>query len=147
MLRESQQRQVLGVVPVAVIDLGSSKDGSRQGQGGACHHRRLGRNKIAVVQGNLAKVGSHVLHLLVVLLLGNHELGEEVDSGVANGPFQGVEDVHLHLGEHAGIVQAAAHVVEFVNLRHTVLLVAVLGRDEESGTPDELVVLLIYYAA
>lgn len=97
-----------------------------------------------MVQGNLAQVGGHVLHLFVVLLFGNHELGEEVDSGVANGPLESVQDVHLHLRKHAGIVQAAAHVVELMNLRNPVLLVTILGCDEKSGAANELVVLLIH---
>ena len=63
---------------------------------------------------------------------------------MANVPFERVEDVHLHLREHAGVVQATAHVVELVDLRHAVLLVTVLGGNEESGTADKLVVLLVH---
>jgi hypothetical protein len=83
-----------------------------------------------MVKGDLAEIGGHVLNFPVVTLLRNHQLREKVDSGVTNGPLEGVEDVHLHLGEHAGIVQAAAHVVEFVDLRNTVLLVTILRSDQ-----------------
>lgn len=143
-LGQSQQGEVLGVVPFTVIDLGAAEDGASQGKRGSGHHRRLGGNKVSVVESNLAKVGSHMFDFCIVTLLGSHELGEEVDGGVANGPLEGVEDVHLHLGEHAGIVETATHVVELVDLGNTVLLVAVLGGDEEGGTADELIVLLVH---
>lgn len=63
---------------------------------------------------------------------------------MTNGPLKGVENVHLHLSEHAGVVESAAHVVQFVDLRNTVLLVAILGSDEQGGAAHQLVVLLIH---
>jgi hypothetical protein len=49
---------------------------------------------------------------------------------VANDPFERAEDVHLHLGEHASIVESAAHVVEFVNLGNAVLLITILSSNQ-----------------
>lgn len=97
-----------------------------------------------MVESNLAEVGGHVLNFPVVTLLRNHELRKEVNSGVADRPLESVEDVHLHLGEHAGIVQAAAHVVELVDLGDAVLFVTILGGDQEGSTAHQLVVLLVH---
>lgn len=98
-----------------------------------------------MIEGNLLNVLSHVFHLEAILLISNDQLGEEVNGRVSDLPVEGVENVHLHLREHAGIVEAAAHVVELVDLRHPVLLVSVLGGNQQSGTADELVVLLIHH--
>lgn len=78
-----------------------------------------------------------------VLLLDNNQLGEQVDGRGTDGPVEGVEDMHLHLSEHAGVVEATAHVAKLVYLRHPVLLVPVLGGNQESGTAHQLVVLLV----
>lgn len=131
------------MVPLSIVDLGLAEDGTGERERSPSHNRRLRRHKIPVVQGDLANVGRHVLNLSAVTLLGHNQLGEEVDRRVANVPVQGVEDVHLHLGKHARIVESATHVVKLVDLRYSVLLVAVLGGNEESSAADELIVLLV----
>lgn len=130
-------------VPLAIADLGSAEDGSCQGVGSPGHGRRLGGHKVAVVEGDLTNVSGHVSNFAVVLLVGPNDGLEEVDRGVANVPLEGIEDVHLHLGEHAGIVQTTAHIVQLVDLGNTVLLVAVLGSNQQRCAADKLVVLLI----
>lgn len=104
MMRQGQQRHVLCVIPLSIVDFGSGKDGTREGERGSSHHRRLGRDKVAVVESNLAEVGSHVLNLLVVSLVRHHELSKQVDSGVSYGPVEGVQNMHLHLSKHSSIV-------------------------------------------
>lgn len=96
-----------------------------------------------MVKGDLADVGGHVSNLPVVLFVCPNDGLEEVDGGMAYVPLESVEDVHLHLGEHARIVQTTAHVIQLVNLRNTVLLVSILGSNQQSCTADKLVVLLI----
>lgn len=145
-VRQCQQRHVLRVIPLSIVHFGTGEDGSREGERRSSHHRRLGGDKVAVVHGNLAEVGRHVLNLLVISLLRHHELSKEVDGGVADGPVESVENVHLHLGEHSGVVESAAHVVKFVNLRDSILLVTILGSDEEGGTSDKLVMLLVHHS-
>lgn len=142
-LREREQRDVVGVVPLAVVDLGSAEDGACECQRGPSHDGGLGGNEVAVVQGDLADVGSHVLYFPRVPLLGNDDLGEEVDGWVTNIPLERVEDVHLHLREHACVVKATAHVVELIDLRYPVLLVPILSSDQKCRTADQLVVLLV----
>lgn len=92
------------MVPLSVVDLMSAEDRSSESQGRSSHDGRLGRHKVSVVESNLAQVRGHVLNLSVISLLGRHELLEKVDGGVANRPLECVENVHLHLGEHAGII-------------------------------------------
>lgn len=83
---------------------------------------------------------------MIIMFLDDHELRKEIDCRVTDGPFQRVEDVHFHLGEHAGIVKSAAHVVELVNLGNAVFLVTVLGRDKERSAANKLIVLFVDYA-
>lgn len=142
-LRQSQQRVPGVTVPFSIVDLGTAEDGPGQGVGGTSHGRRLGRHKVAVVEGDLADVRRHVADFAVVLLISPDDGLEEVDGGVANVPLQSVEDMHFHLREHACIVKAAAHVVELVDLWHTVLLVAILGSNQQCCTANELVMLLV----
>lgn len=142
-LGQSEQSIASIAVPLAVIDLGSRKDGSCKSMRGASHGRWLGRDKVTVVESNLADVGGHVPDLTVVLLIGPDDGLEEVNGRVTDVPLESVENVHLHLCEHACIVEAAAHIVQFVDLRNTVFLVTILGSNEQSCTADQLVVLLI----
>lgn len=145
MLRQRQQRVPAITVPFSIVDLGSAKDCSCQSVRCPGHNRWLGGDEVAVVERDLAEVGGHVPDLTVVLLVGPDDGLEEVDGRVADVPLEGVEDVHLHLGEHACVVQTTAHIVELVDLGDTVLLVAVLGSNQECCTADKLVVLLIDY--
>jgi hypothetical protein len=48
------------------------------------------------------------------------------------------------LCEHAGVIESAAHVVKFVNLGNAVLLVTILGSDEQCSASNQLVVLLVH---
>lgn len=130
-LGQRQQRVPSIAVPLSVVHFRSSKNCPRQSVRGASHRRRLGRNEIAVVKGDLADVGGHVPDLTVVLLVGPDDGLEEVDGGVADIPLKGVENVHLHLGEHACVVETTAHVVQLIDLGHPVLLVPVLGSDQQ----------------
>lgn len=143
-LRKRHEGSVLVVVPFTIVDLLPAKNSPCQGQRSPRHGRWLGRDKVTVVERDLADVGSHVLNLLVVPLLRDNELGEEVDGRVTNGPIESVENMHLHLGEHASIIKSTAHVVELVDLGNTVLLVAILGSDQQSSAANKLVVLLVH---
>lgn len=143
MLRQRQQRVAAVTVPLAIVDLGSVENRPCQGVRGTCHDGWLRGDEVTVVEGDLAEVGGHVPDLTVVLLVSPDDGLEEVDSGVADVPLQRVEDVHLHLGEHASVVQTTAHVVELVDLGDPVLLVTILGSDQEGCTADKLVVLLV----
>ena len=126
--------------------LEAAEHGSGEGERCARHDGRFRADKVAVVEGDLAYVRREVFDLLVVLVVGDDELHEDVDGWAADGPVDRVEHVHLHLREHACVVQPAAHVVELADLRHPLLLVAVLGGDEESRAPHELVMLLVHDA-
>ena len=136
LLREVDEAQVLLVIPLAIVYFRSTKNSSCQCQRNSCHCRGLGGYKVSVIESNLAEISSHVFNFLVILLLSNDELREKVDGRVADNPLQGVEHVHLHLSEHSSIVKTAAHVVELVNLRYSILLVSILGGDEEGSTAD-----------
>lgn len=133
------------MVPLSVVSLGPVEDRSCQGEGRPGHDGRLGRYKVPVIEGDLADVSCHVLDLDSIPLVCYNQLCEEVDSWVTDVPLEGVEHVHLHLSEHARVVETAAHVVQFVDLGDPVLLVTVLGGNEQSRAADELVVLLIHH--
>lgn len=122
------------MVPLSIIDLWSSQYRTRESKRGARHDRGLGGNEVSVVQGDLTEVGSHMLNLSVVSLLGNDQLSKEVDGRVSDSPLKSVENVHLHLSEHSRVVQSTAHVVQFVDLGHAILLVTVLGSNKEGRT-------------
>jgi len=143
--REGDKREVLGVVPLSIVDFRPSEDCSGEGERGAGHDGWLGRDEVAVVKGDLADVSCHVFHLLIVPFCGNEELGEEVDRGVAYCPLERVKNMHLHLSKHAGIVEPAAHVVQLMDLWNAVFLIAILGSDQQGCTADELVVLFIHH--
>jgi hypothetical protein len=51
--------------------------------------------------------------------------------------------VPLHLGEHLLVVERAAHGLELSDERNTILLVSILGRDQERRTAHQLVVTLV----
>lgn len=142
-LRERHESEVVCLNPVGIVIFRSAEDGTGESKRTAGQDRGPSRDKIAVVEGNLAEVGRHVLDLDVVALLNDHELGEAVDSRMANSPLECIEDVHLHLGEHTRVIETTAHVVEFVDLGNTILLVTVLGGDEQCCAADKLVVVLV----
>jgi hypothetical protein len=49
----------------------------------------------------------------------------------------------FHLDEHVIVVQGAAHGLEFPDGWHTILLVTIFGRNQQSCTANQLVVSLI----
>lgn len=94
-------------------------------------------------QGDLRDVQSHVLDLRVVRSIQDGNLKEAVHGRVSNRPAQGLQDVPLHLNEHVIIIQGATHRLQLLDGGHAVLLVAILGRNEQSSTSDQLVVSLV----
>lgn len=143
-LCETYKGRVLGDAPFAVVDLLAAEDAAGKGKRRSSQDRWLRGYEVAVVEGDLANVARHLLNLEVVGMVEGDELCEEVDGRVSDGPLERVKHVHLHLREHARVVEAAAHAVELLDLWHAVLLVAVLGGDEQSRTANELVVLLVH---
>lgn len=98
-------------------------------------------------QGNLRNVKGHVLDFGVVGSFGECNLEEGVHGWVSNNPVQGLQNVPFHLSEHLVIVERAAHRLQLPNGGHAVLLVAILGGNEEGSTADKLVVTLVDDAA
>lgn len=132
-----------GVSPCAVVVFATSQDSTCESQRGAGHYRGLGRDKVAVVQGNLAEVDRHVLNSGVVAVLGSPELDIEVDGGVADCPLEGVEDVHLHPLKLVRAVETAAHSLEPADWGGSAPLFDIFGSYEKSSAADELVVFLL----
>ncbi|KFY69666.1 hypothetical protein V496_00072 [Pseudogymnoascus sp. VKM F-4515 (FW-2607)] len=58
-------------------------------------------------------------------------LKEAVDSGMADAPFKDIQDVPLCLYNHLLVIQRAALGMQLFNHGHAVLLVTVLGGDEQ----------------
>lgn len=54
--------------------------------------------------------------------------------------------MNLHFSKHASIVKVVADVGELSDLRDSVLLVIVFGRDEKSGAANEQVLSPIHYS-
>jgi len=94
-------------------------------------------------KSDLGDVQGHMLDFGIVRRLGESNLEESVDSRVSNDPVEGLQNVPLHLSEHLVIVKGAAHGLQFSYSRYSVLLVAILGGDEQSSTADELVMALV----
>lgn len=128
---------------VAVWNLESAEDGAGEGERGASHDRWLGRDKVLVVEGNLADVPCHVLHLHILVFLGQGDLQEAVDRRMTDPPVERVQHVPLHLCEHLLVVEVAAHGLQLPDGWHAILTVTVLGGDQEGGTADQLVVTLV----
>ena len=66
---------------------------------------------------------------------------------MANGPAEGIEDMPLHLREHLFVVERAAHGLELADEGDALLLVAILGSDQEGCAADQLIVALVDDAA
>jgi hypothetical protein len=96
-----------------------------------------------VEESDLGDVKSHVLNLSIVGGLRQGDLEEGIYRGVTNDPVKSLQNVPLHLGEHFIVVQRAAHGLQLPNGRDTVLLVTVLGSNEQGCAANELVVTLV----
>jgi hypothetical protein len=94
-------------------------------------------------KSDLGDVQGHVLDFGIVWRLRQSNLEESVDSGVSNDPVEGLQNVPLHLREHFVIVKGAAHGLELSYSWYSVLLVTILGSDEQGSTPNKLVVALV----
>ena len=141
-----QTNDCLGVVstrPICVACLRSGQDTSRKGEGGSGKDRWSSRDELLVEESDLGDVKSHVLNLSIVGGLRQGDLEEGIYRGVTNDPVKSLQNVPLHLGEHFIVVQRAAHGLELPNSRDTVLLVAVLGGNEQGCAANELVVTLV----
>ena len=131
------------MVVVRIHDLGAAQDTTGQGEGSTGHDGGLAADEVLVVHGNLSQVQGHVLNLCVVGRLIQGEFQPCVDGRMADGPTQGVEDVPLHLGEHLLVVERAAHGLQLTDKGDAVLLVTVLGGDQEGRAANQLVVALV----
>jgi ABC-type Na+ transport system ATPase subunit NatA len=60
-----------------------------------------------------------------------------------NNPVEGLQNVPLHLCEHLVVVQGATHGLQLSYSRYPVLLITVLGSNEEGGATDKLIVALV----
>lgn len=79
----------------------------------------------------------------VVADLGHSEIEEARDGRVTNDPVDGLQHMPLHLSEHVIVVEGAAHGLELPNRGHALLLVTVLGGNEQRGASDQLIVALV----
>ena len=66
---------------------------------------------------------------------------------MADHPVQGLQNVPFHLSEHLVIVERAAHRLQLPYGGYAVLLVTVLGGNEQGCAANELVVTLVDNAA
>lgn len=145
LLRQSNQgHRIVVRSPFGVTRLRPIQDAARESQG--CPgkvSRRLG-HELPVEEGNLEDVQCKMLYFRVVGSIDDGDLKKAVDSRVSNGPSQRLQNVPLHLDEHVVIVQRAAHRLQLLDCGNTVLLVSVLGGDEECCTANELVMSLVH---
>ena len=154
-LARQRQRRLLQIVreaveevpvvldgPGALAHVRPAQDHGGHGQGRAGHDRRQHRHELAVEHGHLGDVQGHVLELGIVLGVGRGHHEEGVDGGMADDPVDRLQQVPLELQEHAVVVGGAAQRPQVVEGRHAVLAVAELGRHEEGGAAQQLVVAL-----
>lgn len=94
-------------------------------------------------QGDFRDVERQVLNLCIIRAIHDSHLQEVVDRGMTDGPAQSLQHMPLHLDEHVIVVKRAAHRLELLDGRNTILLVTILGSNEQSRTPDQLVVSLV----
>ena len=145
LLGQSHQRhRVVLRGPLRVPGLGSVEDAPREGQRGPSEVGGWLRNKLPVEQGDLRNVQSHVLYLGIIRGIQDGDLQEAIHGGVSDGPPQGLQDVPFHLDEHVVIVERATHGLQFLDCGHTVLLVPILGCDQECRTAYQLVMSLVH---
>ena len=84
-----------------------------------------------------------MLHLRVISVVQSSMLQEGINSRVSNSPSKGLKHMPFHLSEHIVIVEGAAHGLQFLDGRHAVLLVIVLGRNEQRCTSNQLIMALV----
>lgn len=130
-------------------DIGDVENVAGEGERSPCHDRWTGTKELFVEKSNLEDVLSHRLCLLLiagVVEAWERQLEEAVNGRVSNHPLEGLKYVPFHLDKHVFVVERAAHQLELMKGWNTVLLVAILGSDEEGGASDELVVTLVDYS-
>ena len=66
-----------------------------------------------------------------------------IDRRVTNNPLQSLKHVPLHLGEHLFIIKPTAHLLKLSDRRHIFFAIPELGRYQEGGAADELIVPLV----
>jgi hypothetical protein len=134
--------RVVSTRPIGVACLGSGQYTSRKGEGGSGEDRWSRRYEFLVEESDLGDVQSHVLNLSIVRSFREGDLEERIDGGVTDDPVEDLQNVPLHLSEHLIAVHLAAHGLQLPNGRDTVLLVTVLGGNEQGYAANELVMAL-----